>query len=99
MGKRSRATVVKDVMQLANASPVVRRVRATRMPKDTVQLLCCCSRALLKGSVPLDERQKEGLRPYATDLHKLASNQTHSKTKQAILQKGGLLRALVKAPQ
>lgn len=95
--KRARESVVEDLAHLAGATPAVRRIRATRVPGDSIQLLCQCCRAVLKGAVALPTPQKESLRPYQKDLRKLASSETGQDEKREILKKGGLLKALVKS--
>lgn len=94
--KRPLSDVAVDLVQLANASPQVRRVRAEHIPKDCMQLLCVCCQAILKGSVPLSKSQKERLQPYKQDLRKIASKKIHTKTKRDILKKGGVLKNLMK---
>ena len=68
MGRRKEAAVVSDLVTLTKANPKVRNIRVKHIPKDSIQLLCDCSRAVLKGKVPLSTPQKERLRRYRKDL-------------------------------
>ena len=99
MGKRKESAVVRDLVTLTKASPKVRHLRVKHIPKDSMKLLCDCSRAVLKGEVPLSTPQKDRLRRYRKDLRKLASSETQTSDKRAILKKGGLLQALVQPKQ
>ena len=99
MGRRKESTVVRDLMTLTKASPKVRNIRVKHIPKDSIKLLCDCSRAVLKGEVPMSTPQKERLRLYRKDLRKLASSESQTSDKRAILKKVGLLQALVHPKQ
>ena len=62
------------------------------------QLLDCfseCSKNILKGNVPLKEGQLRKLRREKKNLRALALKKTSLKAKRKILQKGGLIGALL----
>lgn len=93
--KRTQADVLRDIVHLANASPAVRHIRAFKLPKDSIRLVCVCCQAIIKGNVKLASSQIEALQQYLKDLRKLASSNTKFTTRQAILKKGGLLKVLL----
>lgn len=94
--KRGMREDARELRALADASPVVRAIRADVLPLTAVRLVCNCSRAILKGTVDLASSQREALRPYRKDLRKLASPDTTLEAKRGILKKRkGVLHALV----
>ena len=54
-----------------------------------------CSKNVLYGNVPLTSRQKAHLRSKRQDLRALATTKTSLRKKRKIIQKGGLLSALL----
>lgn len=99
MGKRSQSAAAKDLEQLAKATPSVRQVRSDHIPKASIQLLCDCSRAILKGHLGLTPPQMRSLRANKKDLRKLASAETSIASKRAIVKKGVLVKKLTENAQ
>ena len=96
--KKSKKAIATDLVQLVKASPAVRRLGVDKVSKEALKLLCGCSRDILKGKVPLSNRQKTSLRPYKKDLRKFASSDTNNTERREILKKGkkkNLFEALV----
>jgi len=54
-----------------------------------------CAKNVIKGNVPLTDRQMTNLRRKRHDLRALSKKKTSLRTKRKILQKGGLLTALI----
>jgi len=85
--------------------PVLRRINKLddRAKRDFVRkcdrgFLDCiseCAKNVLKGNVPLTDRQKTKLRRSRKDLRALSVKKTALRNKRRILQKGGFLTALL----
>ena len=63
--------------------------------KDLVNCICECSLNVLKGNVRLTPAQKKKLARCKSSLRTLVSKKTSLKRRQAIIQKGGFLGALL----
>jgi len=85
--------------------PVLRRINklGDKAKRDFVRkcdrgFLDCiseCAKNVLKGNVPLTDRQKTKLRRSRKDLRALSIKKTALRNKRRILQKGGFLSALL----
>jgi len=63
--------------------------------KEFVNCLSECAKNVIKGNVPLSNRQKASLRRERNNLRALSVKKTSLKKKRRILQKGGFLTALL----
>jgi len=85
--------------------PMLKRIRkmGDRAKKEYVrkcnkEFLDCvseCAKNVIKGNVPLSDRQKTNLRRRKKDLRALSVKKTSLRKKRKILQKGGFLTALL----
>jgi len=85
--------------------PVLKRINklGDKVKRDYVRkcdrgFLDCiseCAKNVLKGNVPLSDRQKKKLRRNRKDLRALFVKKTTLRKKRRILQKGGFLTALL----
>lgn len=85
--------------------PMLKRIRkmGDRTKKEYVrkcnkEFLDCvseCAKNVIKGNVPLSDRQKTNLRRRKKDLRALSVKKTSLRKKRKILQKGGFLTALL----
>ena len=80
---------------LARAKPKVAKAIIKVADRDLIQTLCECSLNILKGHVRLNSQQKRKLRAHKHALRALAAKKTSHKRRQRLLQKGGLLPALL----
>jgi hypothetical protein len=62
-----------------------------------IDCLCECVRNLLKGRVPLKQKQLKSLRRYKLLLRKVASKKTSQGERRRILQTGGFVGAVLPA--
>ena len=63
--------------------------------KEFVNCVSECAKNVIKGNVPLTDRQKTNLRRKRNDLRALSLKKTSLRKKRKILQKGGFLTALL----
>jgi hypothetical protein len=63
--------------------------------KDVIHCICECSKNLLKGNLPLKQRQLKSLSRHKHWLRKLALKKTTLSKRKNILQKGGFLHLLI----
>lgn len=63
--------------------------------KQLIDCFCECSKNILKGRVPLQNRQLKRLRREKNKLRALALKHTSLKTKRKILQTGGFIGAIL----
>lgn len=80
---------------LANATPEIRKAVLRGGDPDFMRCLCECALNVLNGAVPLTQAQKRKLLPYKTGLRTLIKKTVPLYRKQAIVQKGGFLGALL----
>ena len=73
---------------------VVRAVMKEASP-DLIKALCECSLNILKGNIKLNSSQKKKLALHKNILRTLVSKRTSMKKRKTILQKGGLIGALL----
>jgi hypothetical protein len=62
-----------------------------------IDCLCECVKRLLKGRVPLKQKQLKSLRQYKRLLRKVASKKTSQGERRRILQTGGFVGAVLPA--
>ena len=74
------------------------RARREYVRKCDTEFINCvseCAKNVIKGNVPLSDRQMTNLRRKRYDLRALSKRKTSLQTKRKILQKGGFLSALL----
>ena len=79
---------------LHNASPKLKKVIIKEADKDLITALCDCANNVLKGNVPLSDKQKKCLRRHKRSLRILTQQNTLARKKR-ILQSGGFLGSLL----
>ena len=72
-----------------------KREYVRKCDKEFVDCVSECAKNVIKGNVPLNERQMTNLRRKRQDLRALSKRKTSLRTKRKILQKGGFLGALL----
>lgn len=85
--------------------PVLKRIRklgerakreyVRKCDKEFVDCVSECAKNVIKGNVPLTDRQKTTLRRKRNDIRALSLKKTSLRKKRKILQKGGFLTALL----
>jgi len=85
--------------------PVLKRIRRMgdrakrqyirKCDTEFVNCVSECAKNVIKGNVPLTDRQMTKLRRKRHDLRALSKKKTPLRTKRKILQKGGFLTALL----
>ena len=84
---------------LAKSKPRLRKMLMQHAPKEVLYAICECSLNILKGVIPLTQRQKRRLAHYKTHLRSLANKKVSTKRKKLYLnQKGGNLLAALLPP-
>ena len=81
---------------LCGAKPAVVKAVLKGASPDLLNALSECSLNILKGHVRLTPTQKRQLSRHRQSLRALAKKKTSGKKRKQILQKGGLLGALLK---
>jgi hypothetical protein len=72
-----------------------RREYVKKCDKGFLDCLSECALNIIKGNVPLNERQMKTLRREKNNLRQLSMKKTSLKKKRRIVQKGGFLGALI----
>jgi len=85
--------------------PVLKRIRKLgdrakkeyirKCDREFVDCVSECAKNVIKGNVPLTDRQMTNLRRKRHDLRALSKKKTSLRHKRKILQKGGFLSALL----
>jgi len=85
--------------------PVLKRIRKMgdkakrdyirKCDKTFLECISECAKNIIKGNVPLTNRQKSTLRRRRKDIRALSVRKTSLRRKRKILQKGGFLTALL----
>ena len=65
-------------------------------PPEIIHLLSECALNILQGTITLTKEEKSKLRPHKNELRKIATTKTANRTKKKLIQKGGMLNALLK---
>ena len=96
MSKRMRGSLP-YLQVIVKSKPKLRKLLIDNVPENVITAICECSLNLLKGVIPVTQRQKRRLARYKTHLRALASEKVSRKRKKLYLnQKGGnLLTALL----
>ena len=84
--------VLKRINKLGNKA---KRDFVRKCDREFLECISECAKNVLKGNVPLNDRQKTKLRRSRNDLRVLSVKKTSLRKKRRILQKGGFLTALL----
>ena len=80
---------------LSKSNNKYRKALLAGAPPEIIHLLSECALNILRGTIALTKEEKSRLRPHKNDLRKMASK-VSNRTKKKIIQKGGMLNALLK---
>ena len=80
---------------LSRAKPSVVKAVIQNCEKDLLDAICECSLNILKGTVSLKPHEYKRLVKHRNCLRDLTKKNIAQKQKRALLQKGGLLQALL----
>jgi len=72
-----------------------KRDYARNCDRSFIDCISECAKNIIKGNVPLTNRQKVRLRRSRNDIRALSMKKTSLRKKRKILQKGGFLTALL----
>ena len=72
-----------------------KREYVRKCDKEFIDCVSECAKNVIKGNVPLTDRQKTTLRRKRNDIRALSLKKTSLRKKRQILQKGGFLTALL----
>jgi hypothetical protein len=72
-----------------------RRACVEKCDRGFLDCLSECAKNVIKGNVPMNDRQLKSLRREKKNLRQLSLKKTSLKKKRKILQKGGFLGALI----
>jgi len=81
--------------RLSKLGDKVKREYVRKCERQFIDCVSECAKNVIKGNVPLSDRQKSELRRKKKDLIALSLNKTSLGQKRRILQKGGFLTALL----
>ena len=84
--------VLKRIKRLGDKA---RREFVRRCDREFLDCVSECAKNIIKGNVPLNNRQMNRLRRDRKDVRALAVKKTSLKRKRQILQRGGFLTALI----
>jgi len=84
--------VLKRIRKLGKRA---KREYVRKCDKEFVDCVSECAKNVIKGNVPLTDRQKTTLRPKRNDIRALSLKKNSLRKKSKILQKGGFLTALL----
>jgi len=84
--------VLKRIRRLGEKA---RREYVRKCDREFIECVSECAKNIIKGNVPLTDRQKATLRRKRYDLRSLSKTKTPLKTKRKILQSGGFLGAIL----
>ena len=90
------AQILPELRRLCRMSNKERKKYIKLCGKDFIDCICECVKNLLKGNVPLNQKQLKSLRRHEQSLRKLALKKTSFAARKRILQKGGFLGYLLK---
>lgn len=81
---------------LSKSNPKYRKSLITGAPPEIMKLLSECALNILKGTITLTKDEKTNLRKHKHELRQIATSKVSNRTKKKIVQKGGMLKALLK---
>ena len=98
MSKRMKRSLPYLQVMMA-CGPKLRKMLVGHAPEHVLMAICECALNVLKGVIPLTQRQKRQLTRYKTHLRGLANKKVSKKQKKRYLtQKGGGLLTTVLPP-
>ncbi len=80
---------------LMKAKPCMCKAIVGAADQDLIFCLCECAQNVLNGNVPLTKAHLKKLKRYRKDIRHLVKKRTSQHNKKKILQKGGLITALL----
>ena len=81
---------------LAKSNPKYRKALINGAPPEIMKLLSECALNILRGTITLTKEEKTKLRKHKTSLRQMATPKVSTRAKKKIVQKGGMLQALLK---
>ena len=81
---------------LSKSNPKYRKSLISGAPPEIMKLLSECALNILKGTITLTNEEKSKLRKHKKGLREMATSKVSNRTKKKIVQKGGMLKALLK---
>ncbi len=81
---------------LSKSNPKYRKSLISGAPPEIMKLLSECALNILKGTITLTSDEKSKLRKHKKGLREMATSKVSNRVKKKIVQKGGMLQALLK---
>ena len=81
---------------LSKSNPKYRKSLISGAPPEIMKLLSECALNILKGTITLTSEEKSKLRKHKKGLREMATSKVSNRTKKKIVQRGGMLQALLK---
>ncbi len=81
---------------LSKSNPKYRKTLINGAPPEIMKLLSECALNILRGSITLTKDEKTKLRKHRKELRQMATTRVSNRTKKKIVQKGGMLQAILK---
>ncbi len=81
---------------LSKSNPKYRKSLLSGAPPEIMKLLSECALNILRGTITLTKEEKTNLRKHRTGLRQMATNKVSNKQKKKIVQKGGMIKAMLK---
>jgi hypothetical protein len=98
MSKKKVKKTFEKVRVLTLAKPSVRKQLIQKGGREIVNCVSECCHNILKGNVPLTDKQKICLNKHKEKLRKIVDKKIGLRAKQKIIQKGGFPLAAILAP-
>ena len=84
------------LQMLSKSNPKYRKTLINGAPPEIMKLLSECALNILKGTITLTKDEKSNLRKHRNQLRQMATPKISTRTKRKIVQKGGMLQAMLK---
>ena len=84
------------LQMLSKSNPKYRKTLINGAPPEIMKLLSECALNILKGTITLTKDEKSNLRKHRNQLRQMATPKISTRTKKKIVQKGGMLQAMLK---
>ena len=81
---------------LSKSNPKYRKSLINGAPPEIMKVLSECALNILKGTITLTNDEKTKLRKHKNQLRQMATTRVSNRQKKKIVQKGGMLKALLK---
>ena len=95
MGRKRIQQLLAKLKRLSRMKARDRKKYISTCDKDLIHCICECTKNLLKGHLPLKQRQLKSLSRHKHLLRKLALKKTALSRRKQILQRGGFLQLLL----